>query len=184
MVAATFYLKGDGRGVTLVDPYLEALHRQVQEVVAGLGNEQMLRHPPGKWCAAEILEHLYLTYTGSIKAFQRVLASDKPLAGKPTWKNRAQALIVVGFGYMPNGREAPSQARPRGVPADTVSQNIAAEIVKMDDLITQCEQRFGRSVRVLDHPILGPFTTSQWRKFHLVHGQHHLEQIRKLRKIV
>ena len=165
-----------------MDPHLEALHREVQAAVTGLDKTEMLRHPPGKWCAAEILEHLYLTYTGTVKGFQRVLDSGRPLAGKPTWKNRAQALVVVGFGYMPEGREAPSQARPRGVPAETVSGNIVREISKMDDVIAQCESRFGKNMKVLDHPILGPFTTSQWCKFHLVHGQHHLKQIRRLRE--
>jgi hypothetical protein len=35
-------------------------------------------------------------------------------------------------------------------------------------------------VRVLDHPLLGPFSIWQWRKFHLVHGLHHGKQIRNL----
>lgn len=164
-----------------MDPHLETLHRSVQAVVTGMGKEEMLRHPPGKWCAAEILEHLYLTYTGTVKGFQRVLQSGKPIAGKPTWKNRTQAWVVVGVGYMPGGREAPAQARPRGVSLEAVSENIVPEILKMDDLITQCENRFGRNVKVLDHPILGPFTASQWRRFHLVHGRHHLKQIQRLR---
>ena len=163
-----------------MDPHLETLRREVQAVVTGLRKEEMQRHPPGKWCAAEILEHLYLTYTGTVKGFQRVLESGKPLAGRPTWKNRAQALVVVGFGYMPGGRESPAQARPRGVPAEAVCSNIVLEISKMDDMITRCEQRFGKNAKVLDHPILGPFTTKQWCKFHLVHGQHHLKQIRRL----
>jgi hypothetical protein len=34
----------------------------------------------------------------------------------------------------------------------------------------------------LDHPILGPLTGGQWRKFHLVHGLHHVKQIRRLRE--
>jgi hypothetical protein len=52
----------------------------------------------------------------------------------------------------------------------------------MDDQIAKCEARFGKRTRVLDHPILGPLTGRQWRKFHWVHGQHHLKQIHKLRQ--
>jgi hypothetical protein len=33
----------------------------------------------------------------------------------------------------------------------------------------------------LDHPILGPFSIAQWRKFHLVHGLHHVKQIQRLK---
>jgi hypothetical protein len=52
----------------------------------------------------------------------------------------------------------------------------------MDGLITQCETRFGRSTRILDHPVLGPLTARQWRKFHLAHAQHHVKQILRLRE--
>ena len=43
----------------------------------GMSNEQWAWHPPGKWCAAEVLEHLYLTYTGTIEGFERVMTSWK-----------------------------------------------------------------------------------------------------------
>jgi hypothetical protein len=74
--------------------------------------------------------------------------------------------------------------QPKGLPAEKVRNQIVAKIVAMDAIIAQCEVRFGRSVRLLDHPILGPLTAAQWRKFHLVHGRHHAEQILQLRKSV
>jgi hypothetical protein len=52
----------------------------------------------------------------------------------------------------------------------------------MDEAIAQCESRFGKQNRLLDHPILGPLTGRQWRKFHWVHGHHHLKQIQGLRQ--
>jgi len=51
----------------------------------------------------------------------------------------------------------------------------------MDDIIGRCEEKIGRGKKLLDHPILGPLTGTQWRKFHLVHGLHHVKQIRRLR---
>jgi hypothetical protein len=54
----------------------------------------------------------------------------------------------------------------------------------MDALLAQCAARFGARSKVLDHPILGPFSIAQWRKFHLVHGRHHVKQIRRLREYV
>ena len=164
-----------------MDPHLEKLRTEVATVMTGLDKEEMLRHPPGKWCAAEILEHLYLTYTGTVKGFGRVLDAGKPLGGKPSWKNRAQAWVVVGFGYMPGGREAPAHARPRGTATEKLLTEIGPEIAKMDTLISQSESLFGKNAKVLDHPFLGPFSAAQWRKFHLVHGLHHVKQIRGLR---
>jgi len=166
-----------------VDPHLEKLHREISAAISILSREQMQVGPEGKWCAAEILEHLYLTYAGTVKGFGRVLAAGKPLAGKPTWKNRAQAWVVVGIGYMPGGREAPERSRPHGTSRETVLAEIGPEIARMDEVMAQCEARFGRTRKVLDHPILGPLSAPQWRKFHLVHGLHHLQQIRRLHQL-
>lgn len=165
-----------------MDPHLEKLESEIAAAMEGLGEEEMLRHPPGKWCAAEILEHLYLTYTGTVKALGRVLEAGKPLAGKPTWRNRVQAWVVLGVGYMPGGREAPAHARPRGTPPKKLLAEIFPEIEKMDAIIGQSQREFGKKVKILDHPFLGPFSAAQWRRFHLVHGLHHVKQIRELRR--
>jgi hypothetical protein len=74
---------------------------------------------------------------------------------------------------MPAGRKTPAVAQPRGVPAEKVRNEIGAKLAAMDALITQSEARFGRHVKLLDHPILGPLSAAQWRKLHLVHGRHH-----------
>lgn len=162
-------------------PHLKRLQEAIASAVAGLSAEQMNLHPPGKWCAAEVLEHLYLTYTGTAKGFERVLQAGRSLASPPTFKKRVGAWIVLGFGYVPPGRESPSTVRPRGLPAKKVLAGIAPAIAGMDEIIGRCEQNIGREKKLLDHPILGPLTGAQWRKFHLVHGLHHLKQIRRLR---
>ena len=164
-----------------MDPHLATLQRAIASAIDGLSAEQLAWHPPQKWCPAEILEHLYLTYTGTTKGFGRVLAAGQPLAAKPTWKNRAQATIVLGLGYMPSGRKAPTHSQPRGLPAQQVASEIVSKIAEMDEAIARCQEKFGSRAKVLSHPFLGPFTTSQWRKFHLVHGLHHVKQIHALR---
>jgi hypothetical protein len=65
--------------------------------------------------------------------------------------------------------------------AEEVLRAIREKLATMDAIITQCEARFGRATRILDHPVLGPLTARQWRKFHLAHARHHMKQIRKLR---
>jgi hypothetical protein len=156
------------------------LQAEIASSVAGWSAEQLASHPPGKWCAAEIVEHLYLTYTGTVKGFARVAEAGKPLATTQTWRQRARTLVVVGFGYLPTGREAPPLARPRGVPLERVLAEIGPKITEMDDIMARCEEKLGPRRKLLDHPILGPLTADQWRKFHLVHGMHHVKQIRRL----
>lgn len=164
-----------------MDPHLSQLQKEISSAVAGFSSEQLSVHPPGKWCAADILEHLYLTYTGTTKGFQRVLDAGKPKVTPPTWKQRTGALLVLGFSYLPSGREAPAMSRPKGLPHEKVQSEIAVKIAEMDAMLTACESKFGAATKVLDHAILGPLTINQWRKFHLVHGRHHIKQIEGLR---
>jgi Protein of unknown function (DUF1569) len=161
---------------------LDSLKRSLESAVEGMSSKQWSCHAPGKWCAAEILEHLYLTYTGTIKGFERVLASGKPLVSRASLTHRIRTLVVVGLGHMPGGIKAPAVVVPKGLPAETVRKDFGAKIVEMDAIIAECEARFGPKVHVLDHPILGPLTAPQWRKLHVVHGRHHHKQLLQLRE--
>ena len=42
-----------------------------------------------------------------------------------------------------------------------------------------CRRKFGME-RVAVHPFLGPLRVDQWRRFHVVHGFHHLTQLRSV----
>jgi DinB superfamily len=165
-----------------MDAYLQRLQKAIASATDGMTTEDLHRHPEGKWSTAEVLEHLYLTYTGTAKAFERCLSEGKSRARTPRLKDRISAFVVIGLGHLPEGRKAPDHAQPRGRVVGEVVGEIGRCISDMDDLISQCEARFGRRTRVLDHPFLGPLTARQWRKFHWVHGRHHLKQIQKLRE--
>jgi hypothetical protein len=165
-----------------MDSRLEKLRENLASAVEGLSSEQLSWHLPGKWCAAEVLEHLYLTYTGTITGLERVMRKGKPLASRASRAQRVLTFVVVGLGHMPAGRKAPTVAQPRGLPAEQVRNEMGAKLLAMDAIIAQCEVRFGRGVKLLDHPILGPLTATQWRKLHLVHGRHHEKQLLHLRE--
>lgn len=164
-----------------MDSRLERLRAGIAAATQGMTESERARRRPGKWSVAEILEHLYLTYTGTIKGFQRCLEAGKPLATAPTLKQRVKIAAVTRMGYLPSGAEAPPQARPRGIGPEKVQAEIAGQIAAMDAIIAQCEARFGRRSRLLNHLLLGPLTGKQWRQFHWVHGRHHLKQIALLR---
>jgi hypothetical protein len=165
-----------------MDSRLDKLKQSLESAVEGMSTEQWNWHPPGKWCAAEVLEHLYLTYTGTIKGFERVMTSGKPLASRPSISHRVRTLVVVGLGHMPVGVKAPAVAVPKGLPVKKVRAEFGEKIVEMDAIIAQCEASFGGRVHVLDHPILGPLSAPQWRKLHVVHGRHHHKQLLQLRE--
>lgn len=164
-----------------MDTHLRSLQTAIASSISGLSSQQLALHVAEKWSSAEILEHLYLTYTGTIKGCTRVLQNAKPMATTSTWKQRAQAFAVITLGYMPEGRQSPAAGRPRGLATDKVIAEIGPAIGTMDELLTRCAGRFGANTKLMDHPVLGPFSARQWQKFHFVHGMHHLKQLRRLR---
>jgi len=164
-----------------VEPPLKRLTDSIAAVTRGMTAADLARHPAGKWSAAEVLEHLYRTYTSTVKGFTRCVQAGHPLVTPPTLQQRIAAGITVGLGIMPGKREAPAYTRPQGMPLEKILAELESQIAAMDAIISQCEERHGKRVKLLDHQILGPLTGKQWRKFHWVHGRHHIRQIERLR---
>ena len=165
-----------------MDPGLAKLRNDLESAVQGMSSEALRWHHPGKWCAAEVLEHLYLTYTGTIRGLERVLAGGTPLSTNASMTHRLMTFVVVNLRHMPAGRKTPTVAKPKGLPIEQVRGEIGAKLEAMDAIIAACEARFGRHVKLLDHPILGPLSAAQWRTLHLVHGRHHEKQLLQLRE--
>src|ERR1017187_8445016 len=110
-----------------MDSRLGKLKENLESAMEGMSSEQLSWHPPGKWCAAEVLEHLYLSYAGTMNGFERVMKAGKPLATRASVKHRVQTFVVVGFGYMPPGRKAPAVAEPKGFPVEKVRNEIGTK---------------------------------------------------------
>ncbi len=96
-----------------------------------------------------------------------------------SFKNRLEQFVVITCGHMPEGRQAPEPTKPTGLADERVVSEIAVKIDEMENALQNCESRFGTSARFMNHPVLGPLTAPQWRKFHWVHGWHHVKQIRR-----
>lgn len=165
-----------------MDSQLDRLKHSLESAVEGMSSEQLSWHLPGKWCAAEVLEHLYLTYTGTTRGLEKVITRGAPLATKQSLAQRVLTFVVTKLRYMPAGREAPRIVQPKGLSAEQVRNEIWAKLAAMDAIIAQCEARFGRDVKLIDHPILGALNAAEWRMLHLVHGRHHRKQLLRLRE--
>jgi hypothetical protein len=164
-----------------MDKYLHRLQESIAFSVRGISESDLIRRPPGKWSIAEIVEHLYLTYTATSKGCERALASSSP-ALRPTLKERLFIFVVVDCGHMPKGRKASERNSPRGTTNAGIVQKITPQLAALDEVLARCEQRYGKRTRFMNHPVLGPLSVPQWRKFHWVHGRHHIRQILALRR--
>ena len=136
----------------------------------------------GRWSVVEIVEHLDRTYSGTAKGFQRCLDSGTSRASAPTLKSRLRIFAVVTLGYFPTGIEAPAHVVPTGLLSlEDVMLKLRAHLQALDASAAATEARLGRG-RVMDHPILGPFTVAQWMRFHRIHTRHHQKQIVERRR--
>jgi DinB superfamily len=160
---------------------LEELRTALTEAIRGMSAEDLCRHPEGKWSAAEILDHLNLTYIGTVKNLERCVQAGHTRASSDRGSKRWQRWGITKLGYFPPGRKSPERVRPRNLPAEQVGAEVIQNLEQMQQVIAECEVLFGDTRPVADHPILGPLTTKEWRRFHLVHGKHHAKQILRLR---
>jgi len=166
---------------------LEELHADYARLLANLASETLEIHPAndaGCWNVRQIVEHLTLTYRSSASVLQKRLDKGRPTQTRPTLKQRGPRLVVLWLGFMPRGQIAPSMVAP-GADAGSLVDGAAladimrAELQRMDELLTLCERQFG-SQQMATHQVLGPLSASQWRRFHVTHGRHHLKQMRRL----
>jgi hypothetical protein len=162
-----------------MNSYLERLRQELEDAIGGASPSALAQAPAGKWNAAQILEHLFLTYKNTNRGLARCLEQGAPLATRATLKQRLATVIVVNLGYVPGGRKAPERTTPRGMSPEEVRQAIAPELQRMGSGLDDCERKFGTQTKIMDHPFLGPLTADGWRKFHWVHGRHHARQIRE-----
>jgi hypothetical protein len=158
------------------------LHSVISSAITGLTVEDMARCSEEKWSVAEILEHLNLTYIGTIKNMERRLAEGKPAAAADRSAKRWHRITVTRLGYFPPGGKSPERVTPRGTPAQQVVEQIFENISRLDDAIARCEAQFPSGCAIAEHPLLGPLTPTEWRGFHLTHGRHHVKQVLALKR--
>jgi hypothetical protein len=164
-----------------VSSKLVELRDLLAAAIEGMSAEDLARHPEGKWNSAEILDHLNLTYRGTIKNCERCLATGKSGANTNRSSKRWQRRGILWLGYFPPGRKSPERALPRGMPIPQLTTEVFENIARMESVIAACDAQFGHGQVIAEHPILGPLTASEWRKFHWVHGRHHAQQIIRLK---
>ncbi len=157
---------------------LDAALRSIEKEIADLSLSDLERHLPGKWSAAQILEHLALTFEGTRRNLQKCLDTGTRRATRAGVRQRAAVLVVVELGWFPSGVEAPAAVRPKGLASSEVKATLRRNLVAMDEVMRECEARFGSRCKIADHPLLGPLSLRPWRRFHSAHVRHHLKQIR------
>jgi DinB superfamily len=162
-------------------PKLARLEYKLAEAIRNISPDELGRHREGRWSVAQILDHLNLTYLGTIRNLERSLGAGKTRATPARGRMRFERLLITRLGWFPSGRKAPGYVLPGEAPPGRITSEVIENLARMDAVISECELHFGRRQPIAVHPILGPLSAAGWRAFHYAHGRHHEKQIRRLK---
>lgn len=160
-----------------MSPHLAKVRTQAEQLTSDFSPDEWHYSRDGQWSASLILEHLLLTFTATTRVMLKTMQAGQPSGREATLRDRASRLYVLGLGQIPSGQKATKNLTPRqGLPGDNL-RGFNDALVAMDATLTDAERRFGKKTRILDHPMLGPLTAEEWRRFHRIHAEHHFRQI-------
>ncbi len=164
---------------------LERVVSQIADEVSGLDAETAQRHPygvPYHWSAQQVIEHLVLGYRLTSDALE--IRLEKGHAPRKQQRTKLQWLLqmmILSFGALPRGAPAPDETTPisgkfAAMDGRRLVECLREELERLDSLLDRCRRKFGME-RVATHPLLGSLRVDQWRRFHAIHGLHHVAQL-------
>lgn len=126
------------------------------------------------WSLAQACEHLALAMQGTADS----PPVDSPARGAPTWwrelgllqrlKRRAIKHALLWSGRFPEGVPSPKVVLPSdGADLDHAIGMLVAAAEAFD------RKRGRDDARWIAHPLLGPMSGAQWKRFHDLHARHH-----------
>jgi len=167
----------------------ETLREELERLLGGLDARQTQLRPggdPARWSIQQTVGHLVLTYAATGRAIDARIAKGSGTRARPSLMQRAGQLVIIGAGLFPPGRKAPEMvtapANEPPVPSGVLIERVGAALESMDESVSAGERFFGTRRQAVRHAVLGPLTFSQWKRFHLIHGRHHMKFIAQVRK--
>lgn len=172
-----------------MNPAFQRLSDAYRAKLFGLSSPRCQLRPVGDaaaWSTQDVVEHLLLTYRGSVAQVEKYLHRGSPTTRKAGWKQIAARTLVIHLRYFPRGQMAPEFVIPgrRGLPemnGNQLASLLEEDLNRLDTELVRCEQAFG-SHAFASHFRFGPLSARQWRRFHVVHGKLHLAQLTEIEK--
>src|SRR5271155_5987097 len=169
-------------------PVLDRVVSQIENELRGFDAETTQLHPGEhvhEWSLQQVIEHLVLGYRGTCGAMEARLKKGR-LSQKQdrTYLQWLLQLMILSFGRLPRGVPALKETTPTPdefakMDGRQLGECLRQEAEAMDLQFDRCRRKFGME-RVAFHPWLGPLRVDQWRRFHAVHGVHHITQLRNV----
>ncbi len=147
--------------------------------LVGRPDPDWYKAPPGKWCPAQIVEHLAIGIDWSSRKFVE-RRHRAPMTRRPRdLRARVAYVLLLRLGWWPPGAQAPEGTRPAEHPdRDGVEQKFregVARFLELERALLPARQHD----LFVKHPVLGDLTLGEWLRFHVSHCRHHARQIRE-----
>lgn len=159
---------------------LQQNHTLFVEFIASLEEAALQKTIPGKWNAAEQLEHVYLCLRPIVLAFRLPKFIPKMLFGKANRDSKSyEALVQAYQNKLQQGGKAPAVYIPK-TPATLRTTQKRIEQVRglVNKLIHQIDKCSASELDqiILPHPLLGKVTLREMGYFAAYHVAHHHKQ--------
>jgi hypothetical protein len=167
--------------------WLQKAARQFLARFKDLSREDLQARPPaGGWNRQQVVQHMLLAYAATVAELERRLDKGAPTKRMRTPREKLAQFVVVRCGFFPPGRKAPDMVNPQlsslpPLDGPELAAEYRRQVGELSAAIAKAEAVWGSSVAIATHPILGPFSAKQWRKFHAVHTLHHVKQLERIR---
>ena len=163
-----------------MDAWLARLRKEIEETTASLDDTDWSRAPGGRWNSSQILEHLGRSYGTTAKMLELAMGvGGPPRVRSATISESLIKTLIVKLRIFPAGAKAPAMVTPEGGPGPVALKRALINLERMNTALAAAEERWGSEGPIAMHFRLGPMSPGEWRKFHYVHGHHHLVQMRK-----
>jgi hypothetical protein len=170
-------------------PVFEPAFRKACDEIGRFDAESSAVHPWGRpncWSVQQVVEHLALAMDQTATALEQRLAKGRPerrsKRSRPEWLLQ---LMVLSAGHMPKGvgamHETTPPSRMPSMGARELTERLESAIERLEAALEQSRKRFGME-RVGRHFLLGPLRVDQWRRYHVLHLQHHTRQMMEVRE--
>ncbi len=164
---------------------LDATRARLTSSVEGLGEgQEHFRSAPECWTIAEIIEHLAIAESSSVKLFDRLLQKAEA-EGRTRAEGDPFAPVSIAEQAAPfRGQkfQSPDPLRPTGRVALADSLASLGDSLERIRALRPRLERADCAEQRFPHPAFGPLNLYQWLLFTAAHEERHLAQINALKE--
>jgi len=172
---------------TEITKILQQNHTAFNEFIASLDEDALQKAIPGKWNAAEQMEHVYLCLRPIVLAFRLPKFLLPLFFGKANRESKSyEALVEAYQTKLQQGGKAPAVYVPKTPATLRATQKRIQQVQGLvKTLLDQIEKHSESELdqMILPHPLLGKLTLREMGYFAAYHVAHHHKQAAEIARI-